>query len=67
MLDALVGCVTVDVYKNDSLKLSNLPITLCCLRAVLYDMSSKPKKWFCVRALRFIATVLLVTKREKKK
>ena len=65
MLNAFVGWVTVGAYKNDSLKLSNLPITLCCLRAVLYVMSSKPKKWLCGRALRFIATLLLVTKRKK--
>ena len=65
MLNALVGWVTFGVYKNDSLKLSNLPVTLCCLRAVLYDMSSKPKKWLCGRAWRFIATLLHFTKREK--
>lgn len=35
MLNALVGTVIVGVYKNDLLKLSNLPITLSCLRSAL--------------------------------
>jgi hypothetical protein len=65
MLNALVGSATVGVYKNDLLKLSNLPATLCCLRPVLHVTSSKLKKWLCGCALRFAEPLLLVTKNKK--
>jgi hypothetical protein len=64
-------CITETTNKNDLLKLSNLPITLCCLWAVLYVTKSKSEKQrarngpVCGLTLRFVSTLFVFHKKNE--